>query len=280
MRHASLVLAGLCLTGSTVLLAQARPAPSRPQEMTIIIEVEKVGHQSAHARLEADWSAANSRAGYAGQYLGIVRNTGTRELWWLSGFGSNEERARNAMDNSTPRLNAVAERFEALDAAHTDAVRTVIATLRPDLSSGEPADITKARMIEVTRWRIRSGHDAAFAEAAKRYFGIAARAGVQFQTAFYEVSAGEPAGTYIGLTAIQSAAHFDRAQADAAKVYAAFSAEDNTELTRFLREGVMSTETHRFQIDPNISVLPDAWIATDPGFWTPSWKKVARTGSR
>lgn len=277
MRYALQVAALMSLVAirASAIHAQAGPpGRARPKELMIIIETEKLGHSSAHAKLEADWSAANSRAGYTDAYLGLVANTGAPELWWISAHPSNDARQK-AAEAQPARVNAVAERFLPLDAAHIDNVRVLYLTYRPDLSVGEPADLAMARGMEITRWRIRPGHDVAFAAAAKTYYGIERRVGVSSSTATYEVTAGAPGGTYISLTARKSGADYDTAGADYERTVNSFTAEEGTSLGKFLADGVISIESNRFRFAPDMSLLPAEWVARDPGFWTPSWKRVA-----
>ena len=160
-----------------------------------------------------------------------------------------------------------------LDAAHIDNSRTLVATLRSDLSQGQ-INLVTMRGAEMSTWRIRPGHDDHFAEAFKTYMGAAKRAGVTPAMATYQVVAGAPAGTYISFSAKRSMADYDKDMKESEMIGRSFTAEEGASLNKFLADGTASLEMNRFHVDPNISLVGDDMIKADPAFWTPSWKKA------
>jgi len=258
-----------------VLDAQSTPAPTRPAVLFVVREGVKPGHDAMHLRHEAEWAGALARAGVKTPTLGMVSTSGVSETWWMLGFPSFDAMGKDMAATGSGAAAAVMEKFSTADGAHIDSWRSMTLVLRPDLSKGTPVNMALTRGMEVVTWRIRPGHDPQFVETTNLYSSIAARAGAGVTFAVYEVAAGGTWGTYVTFIAARSHADFDRMQADGAKIFGGATPDEMARLNKFLQESVLSVETQRFAIDPNISMMPDEVLAQDATFWTPSWKKVA-----
>jgi hypothetical protein len=257
--------------------AQAAP-PARSAVLWIARETVKPGHELMHTRHETQWAAALNAAGFNVPMLGMVSVSGPPEAWWLIPGASFAEMDKAMAAFSDPKVAPVMEKYSAADAAHMNQWRGMQAAHRADLSNGPPANIALARGMDVGIWRVKPGHDGRFAEAVKLWKTLMSRAGVTNSFAVYEVVSGAPAGTYLIFSALRSGEYYDQMMANQPKIVGKATEEEGALLNRFLTESLISNESSRFAIDPNITSAPPDWIAQDAAFWTPSWKKApART---
>ena len=271
MRYASHLWLATAM-GLPALTSAQTPAPpgACPPVLGIAREIEKYGHGAAHMENEVQWTAGQARAG-SSTSLGMVSETGAAEAWWLIPYASFAEQGKQA---GNPAFQVVNAKYSALDSPHVESARLLTAVLRPDMSAPNACDVSMAREMEVSTWRIRPGHDDHFAQAAKSYFEVMKRANVPLTGVMYQVVAGAPAGTYIAFNIIRSPADYDKNMAMDQKIGPAMTPEENASLNKFLTEGTISFETQRFRVDPNISIAGPDLIKADPAFWTPSWKKA------
>jgi hypothetical protein len=119
---------------------------SQPTLVTIIREEVKVGRTADHARIEAGWPAAFSRANSPDYYLAMISLTGLPEAWYIIPAASNAangERMRR-YDNDAA-MTAELERLSRADGEVLNSTRTIQAAARPDLSMGSYPDLAKRR---------------------------------------------------------------------------------------------------------------------------------------
>ena len=112
---------------------------------------------------------------------------------------------------------------------------------------------------------MRPGGGDTFADVAKMYGSASEKAGRTIGYRVYEVTAGMPTPTFFLFTSVAAFADFDKLVAeDEATMKAtppdAFKAFD---------EKLMSAETYRMQLSPQMSYVPKEVRASDPAFWMP-----------
>jgi hypothetical protein len=265
----------LCI-GASALLAQAQPLPTtQPARLTIYREQVKVGRAADHERIEAGWPAAFAKAKSPSYYLAMTSLTGPSEAWFMTPFASNAaEGDELKLESADTVLAAELTRLSRADADVIDGYRVIQAVARPDLSHGAFPDLTKVRFWEVTTFRVRPGHRAEFEATAKAYGAATERAAPASSYRVYEVTAGMPGGTYLIFSSVESYAQFDQADADGMKTMQALTPEEITAMQKFSSEGLISTETNRFALNPTMSYVAPETRATDPSFWMP--KRAAR----
>ncbi len=277
--HRSLSLVttlGLACAAAGNAEAQALPT-SQPKFLHIVREQVKIGRNADHAKFEAGWPAAYEKAKFTDYYLALVAITGTREAWYVTPLQSQaafgEMRKR---EQSDPQLSAELERLSKGDAEYLADHRTIQAAARPDLSHGAYPDLAKMRFWEISLFRVRPGHEAGFAAVAKAYAGVAKRSAPRAAWRVYEVLAGLPSPTYIVFSSVESFGEFDRVLADGEAMMKGFTAEDGVLLQKFSAEGLINSETNRFELDPVQSYVAKETRAQDPAFWMPKKPAAAK----
>jgi hypothetical protein len=145
----------------------------------------------------------------------------------------------------------------------------MIAAARKDLSRGAFPDPAKQRFYEITTFRIRPGHDDQFAEAAKAYGAAAGRSAPGVGYRVYEIIAGAPSGTYFVISSVTSYADFDKMRTDGEALMKGASPQERAVFQKFDTEALITSETQRFRLDPEMSYVPKDTRASDPAFWMP-----------
>ena len=80
---------------------------------------------------------------------------------------------------------------------------------------------------------------------------------------------GMPEPTYLIFSSVVSFGDFDKMLANGDASMKAATDDERKTLQTFMAEGVISTETFRFRLDPAMSYVPKEVRASDPPFWAP-----------
>jgi hypothetical protein len=256
------------ILGATGALGQGLPT-SQPKLLMIVREQVKTGHSAAHVKTESGWPAAFAKAKSPDYYLALASVTGSPEVWFVQPYES-----YTAWDKSTQRNSANAEltaeqdRLSMADAEHLDGIRTLEAMARPDLSHGAYPDMNKQRFWEITIMRVRPGHDEQFAAAAKAYKAIATRAMPNARWRVYQITQGMAGSTYLIFQSVESFGQFDAIMAEGMAAQKTMTAEERSLFQKFDAEALISAESNRYRLDPNMSYVPAETRAADPAFWS------------
>ena len=257
------------------LAAQALPT-TQPAYLTIVREEVKLGRGVEHTRIEAGWPAAFAKAKSPSSYLALASLTGPDEVWFTIPFASNAAVAEEfKRQDADPVLSAELARLARADAEVLTGHTVVQAVARPDLTIGAFPDVAKQRFWQITTFRVKPGHRADFEAAAKAYGVAAQRAEPKTSYRMYELIAGAPGLTFFVFSSVESYAQFDDLRAAGDKTAQGFTAEERATLQKFSTEGLVSSETNRFRLDPAMSYVSRETRAQDPAFWMPK-KQVAR----
>ena len=260
--------AALALGVANSVFAQPGLPTTQPNLLQIYREEVKVGHVYEHERVEVGWPAAYEKVKSPYYYLAFVSLTGPNEAWFVSPFDSHQAQAESMkLDRGNATLAAELARLHRADGDHLSAARSLQAIARKDLSHGDYPDTAKHRYWEVSTFRVRPGHDAEFEAAAKAYGGAVSRSGAPASYRVYQVIAGMPGSTYLIFSSVVSYGDFDKAMMDDQTIMKAFSAEDQKAFEKFFKEGLISTESQRFELNPHMSYVSPEVRATDPAFW-------------
>lgn len=240
--------------------------------LTIVREEVKVGRAAEHSKIEAGWPAAYEKSKSPYYYLALVSMTGPNEAWYVTPYESHAavgDSLKREDTDTDPVLSAELARLSRVDAEVLNSSRVMQARARKDLSYGTFPDLAKVRFNEITIFRVRPGHEAQFEAAGKAYGAATKRAGVTSGYRVYEVIAGIPGPTYLIFSSVTAYSEFDQGMADGDKTMKGASAEEGAALQKFMLEGVINVETHRFRLDPAQSYVPKETRAVDPAFWMP-----------
>jgi hypothetical protein len=139
-------------------LALQSPAGARaPQILYISREFWKSGHEATLSRMEAEAARSCIDLGVPHPYLGIESLTGSKEVWYINGFASNEELAKvREAYNERPKLLAAMQQFAQQRAAFKSRPDSEgIATYRAKLSHGVDWKIGLQRFLVIA---VTKGH--------------------------------------------------------------------------------------------------------------------------
>lgn len=266
----------LLLAGAIAVDAQPLPT-SQPNLLTIVSEDVKPGRAAEHARIEAGWPAAYEKAKSTTYYLALISMTGPPEAWYITPYDSHAVMGDiMKREDADPVLSAELTRLSRADADMLNGTRTIQAMARKDLSAGAFPDLAKQRFFELTTFRVRPGHEQGFDAAAKAYGAAAKRAGATQGYRVYEIIAGGPGPTYLIISSVAGYGDFDQMVLDGQKTMKGFTAEEGAMLQKFMTDGVINIETHRFRLDPSQSYVPRETRAQDPAFWMPKRPVTAK----
>ena len=258
----------LIAAGAGTARAQQDIPTTQPSHLTIYIEEVKVGMDAAHAANEAGWPAAFAKAGAPETYLALASMTGDSEVWFTAPYESyTHEGAAMTRNEADPVLSAELARLWANDGQFLESARTIQALARPDLSHGDFPDLAMARFWDISTFRVRSGHDAQFEEAAKLYGEIAAREGADLSFRVYAVTAGAPGGTYLIFSSVNEYGDFDQGMAAGNALFEGMSDDEREVFEKFGLEAQQFTVTNRYRLDPGMSYVDEATEAADLAFW-------------
>jgi hypothetical protein len=257
-----LVVIGLIGTVS----AQSLPT-TQPNLLSIVREDVKVGQDADHVKTEAGWPAAFGKANHPYFYIALVAMTGQSEAWFVQPFDSHVAMGDDLKRSDEPTLAAELARLSHADAQHISATRRMTAVAMKDLSHGAFPETAKQRFYEITTFRIRPGHEEQFAAAGKAFGSAAGRAAPSMSYRVYEVIAGMPSPTYLVISSVSSFGDFDKGLTDGQAIMKGATAEERATLQKFDTEALISSETQRFRLDPEMSYVPKDTRAQDPAFW-------------
>src|ERR1017187_3929321 len=147
--------------------------------------------------------------------------------------------------------------------------RTMIAVLQPGWSYRPEEAIRglpKARYIRVTIHRIRAGLEAEFGELVKLRKLTNDSVNLDRPELAYHVISGEPSGTYILLSPLNSLRVMDEGVIDV-PAYAAPAADALAKAEPKAADIEISREHLLFRVEPRLSYVSDDFAAGDPAFW-------------
>jgi hypothetical protein len=264
----SLLALALLVAGVTSAYGQTLPT-TQPNLLQIYREQVKTGHAAAHVKTESGWPAAYEKAKSPDTYLALSSMTGPQVVWFLSPWDSYTAWGKSSQrDDANAELTAETERLSAADAAHVEALPTLEALARPDLSHGAYPDLNKQRFWEITIMRVRPGHDDQFAAAAKAYQTMATRSMPNARWRIYQITAGMPGSTYLIFSSVETFGQFDAMKAEGMAAGKTMTQAEKDLFQKFDTEALISEETNRFRLDPSMSYVSAATKAADPAFWS------------
>jgi hypothetical protein len=156
---------------------------------------------------------------------------------------------RQLEENTSSVSNLIAERVDALSSR----VTTI--------------NFAKMRLLHLTVFRIRPGHEAEFAEAAKSIATAYEKVEGSPAWVIYAVNAGAPAPSYLMLTALDSLKDEDAAAARRAPAMEAAGPSVQQRLQEIARSAYDSIETNIYAVNPHLSHMPKDFTAEDPAYW-------------
>jgi len=256
----------VCLCGFRAAAQTAGPPPV----IHIVREDIKTGMMEAHSR-EANatvriWAKAKSPH----QRLAMVPIAGNQNevtyLWPFPSFAA-YEKAQKDLDKIGETFKADFDRTRHAGEDYHSAQRDMLCRLRADLSYNLPAgDRAKMRFMRVETIRVKPGHISEFEEQRKIVAAAHVKAKVDEHMAVYQVVGGAQAGTFIVLVPWTSMD--DSNLLPHGKAYQDALGEDgNKKIAGIANDAILSDDVSIYAMDPQLSYLLPATVASDPEFW-------------
>jgi hypothetical protein len=270
MAHATVrsLLTRLAFLAAPALLAQSGPMPPPPL-LRIIREEVKPGHAGAHEVTESAWTRTLAKGKSTDYYLGMSSLTGPSEAWFIMGYASFADwEAKQKEFDGNPAMKKEVEKIDREDGEHLTGGRSILATLRKDLSFGPPVEIGKMRYFRVRTFRIKQGQNQAFESGVKMALAAYEKSQYPASFAFYEVAAGMGSPTFVVLRPMKSLGDLDAMDMADKAFREALGEEGLKAVGKVFADTVNAVENQLFAFSPKLSYPGPRNIASDPAFWT------------
>src|ERR1700751_1907459 len=260
--------------------ASAHSAGSPPRYINVVHERLKPGRDAAYdgmlSNIRDDYERCNIPA-YWSDMKSITGPDETFSLNFGDSFGDLEKMGAGmaAAVTAHPELAGLQDRQLA---ENTSSVTNLIAERVDPLSfHAGSINFAKMRMLQVTVFHIRPGHEGEFAEAAKSIASAYEKVAGSPPWVIYAVHSGVPVPCYLMLTALSSLKDEDDAAARRAPAMEAAGAAVEQRLQEIARSAYDSVETNFYVVNPLLSHMPRDFTAEDPAYWMPRTAPVAAT---
>ncbi len=280
------ILLGLSLAvaGSAIAAAQEMPAAaaSMPKVLTITREYVKPGKAgAAHDKTESAFVQAMTRAKFPTHYIALNSLSGKSRALYITPYASFEAWGNdNDAVEKNKALMAELERASVADGELLDSMDTGVFTYNENMSYNPNADLSHARYMELSLYRIRHGHGEEWREAVKKIVDAHKQAGSTAHWAAFHLDYGGEGGTYILFTAYKSLAELDKAGENDMRAHDSMGEESWKRVMKLYSEAVESTNQELFAINPRQSYPPEEWVKADPDFWKPRPAPAAKPAAK
>ena len=241
-----------------------------PAVLTIGRESIKEGHAAAHEKMETEWARAMRKVKLPDHYLGLTTMTGVREAWFLSPFptfAAMEEHDQFLEKNTAP---GTMDALDTRDGEHRSGSRQMITVLRKDLTyHGDQLNVAKTRYWVVTAFRVKLGHDADFAEGAKRFVAAYEKTSFPSPMICYQAIGGVPDGFYLYFMPIETLKEMDSMEERDKAARQAIGLETYGQMMKGAGDVFVSIETTYLRVNPKMSYVSKETEDADPAFWRP-----------
>jgi hypothetical protein len=272
---AAIAVLAFCFSPRAQTRAQENPpsahsAGSPPRYINVVHERLKPGRDAAYDGMLSNIRDDYERFNIPAYWIEMKSITGPDESFSLNfgdSFGDLEKMwaGMAAAVAAHPELAGLQDR---LLAENTSNVTNFIAE-RVDALGSRAATINfaKMRMLQVTVFHIRPGHETEFAEAAKSIASAYEKVAGSPAWVLYAVHSGAPVPCYLMLTTLGSLKDEDDAAARRAPAMEAAGAAVEQRLQEIARSAYDSIETNIYVVNPLLSHMPRDFTAEDPAYW-------------
>jgi hypothetical protein len=283
-------LAGGCLvflglvTGPGVAAAQDGAGAGTPPPKVLVIQREllKPGRAgNTHLKTESAFVQAMTAAKWPMHYFAAESQSGVSRALFFIGYPSfaawekdNADMAKNAT------LTAAFDRAALADGEQLTEFSTGVYGYRDEMSLRANVDIAHMRYFEISRFKVRPGHEKDWSELVKMYKDGYEKAIPNAHWAVFESMYGDQnGGLFLVFNPMKSLAEVDGAMGDSKKFEAAMGADGMKKLSELAAACIESAQTNLFQFNPKMSYPPEEWIKADPSFWKPAAVPAKKTAT-
>jgi hypothetical protein len=264
------ILLGLTLAFAGGTLAASQEMSGPPKVLQVDREFLKPGKAgAAHDRSESAFVQAMARAKAPTHYIALNSMSGKSRALYLIAYSSFDavQKDEQAMDKSA--LGPQLDRLTESDGSLLDSFDQFFLTYDPDISyHAGNGDISSARYMEITTFKVKPGHTHEFEEIAKMVMAGHEKAGDSAHWATYEVAYGG-SDEYVILSSDKSLSEIDQSYTEGKQFVAAMGEEGLKKLDQMVRDVVDSSDSQLFSINPRQSYPPEEWVKANPDFWKP-----------
>jgi hypothetical protein len=267
---------GLVL-GLGVAVAQEMPAP--PKVLVIQRELLKPGRAgNTHLKTESAFVHAMTAAKWPTHYFAAESQSGVSRAIFLLGYPSfaawekdNADQAKNAT------LTGAFDRASLADGEQLTEFSTGVYVYRDEMSLRAAVDIAHMRYFEISRFKVRPGHEKDWSDLVKMYKNAYEKAVPNAHWAVFESMYGDQnGGLFLVINPVRSLAEVDESMGDSKKFEAAMGESGMKKLSELSAACIESSQTNLFQFNPKMSYPAEEWIKADPGFWAPKMAVAAK----
>lgn len=269
---------------------QSQATHKPPKVLVITREFVKPGRSgAAHEKAESAFVQAFASQKWGTHYLAMDSLSGRPRSLFLTGYDSFEslEKDARAVQKNT-LLSASLDKAGANDGDLLSEIDGGTFAYREDLSLhiGGGVDVPHMRYFEISRFKIKPGHDKDWEQLVKLVMGGYDKI-PEVMWACYEVVYGNQGdGTFLFFTPRKSAAEVDKAFAQGKDFEKAMGEEGMKQLRELSASTIDNSENNLFVFNPRMSYVEDSWVKADPEFWTikaaasPAKKKGETEGAK
>jgi hypothetical protein len=281
-------LAGGCLvfvglvTGPGVAAAQdgaGAGMPPPPKVLVIQREMLKPGRAgNTHLKTESAFVQAMTAAKWPTHYFAAESQSGVSRALFFIGYPSfaawekdNADQAKNAT------LTAAFDRATLADGEQLTEFSTGVYLYRDEMSLRANVDIAHMRYFEISRFKVRPGHEKDWNDLVKMYKEAYEKAVPNAHWAVFQSMYGDQnGGLFLVINPMQSLAEVDGSFAESKKFEGAMGADGMKKISELAAVCIESSQTNLFQFNPKMSYPAEEWIKADPGFWKPTMTAAAK----
>lgn len=264
--------AGLCLfVGGFAGVRAARAQETAPPKVLVIdVENLKPGKAGgAHEKTESAFVKAMVDAKWQEHYLALEALSGPPRNLFLFRYDSLAGLEQERMEQKKhPEMGAALDRAYADDGELLSSMERAIYKLREDLSHKPSSEIAKMRYMEITRVKLRVGHQPEWEEYLKMVQSGLDKADPERHLVVYQSVYGwENGGVWLLISPMKSLEDADRLAAVRDGMAKTMGEADAKHLRELAIAAVDHSQRNLFAFDPEMSYVSDEWVKADPAFW-------------
>lgn len=270
MKTARLTLLALSFAVTAGVFAGAQDTAAMPKVLQITREFLKPGKAGMiHDRSESAFVQAMARAKWPTHYVALTSMSGKLRALYLTTYPSFDawQKDDDAVEKNTA-LSSELDRLENADGELLDGMDQFVFYFDEDTSYRPNPDLSQARYMEVTAFKIKPGHGKDWENLVKMVIDAHKKAGTSAHWATYEIAYGG-ADEYVVLSADKSLADIDQGFAEGKQFEAALGEDGMKQLDDMVQSTIESEDSQLFAINPRQSYAPEEWIKANPDFWKP-----------
>jgi len=242
-----------------------------PKVLVVTREFLKPGKTgAAHEKAESLYIQALDHAKSPGRYIAADALSGRPRTFFFAGYESLAAwQEIQAAERSGAALAAAMDRADQADGDLLESTDRSVWLFDADNSLQPAFDLARVRYLEIEIFHVRPGHDE-WLEISKFLKAAYSKGMPNRRYAFYSNLYGQPEGSMLVITPLESAAEIDDFMAAGPKILEAAGGESGLKHIFDLEAAsVSSSEMNLLKINPRLSRPPESVIKSDPAFWAP-----------